>query len=814
MNREDFRRLLDRRVLVFDGAMGTMLQALAYRRPWCPDQLNLDRPDVVEQVHRQYVAAGADIVQTNTFGATRIKLALYGLGDHTAAINERAVQIARRASDGAALVAGSIGPTGQLLAPYGPLDAGDCYESFLEQAEALVTAGVDLLNVETMSDTLEARLAVLAVREVAPELPLLCSMTFDRGLRTLTGATPEVVAIMLDALAVDVVGANCGGGPPEIAAAAAWLLAESCRPILVKPNAGLPAVDQDQESTVWTLTPEELGQWAAQMATRGVAIIGGCCGTTPRHIAAVAAAVKGRSPEPRPRPERQRLRLAGAAHAVYIDGEAPVRVIGERLNPTARPELQRALAEGDWELITAEAAEQGAAGADLIDVNTGHRLRDKTEAQLMRAAVTAVQKGFGGPVVIDSRDPRALEQGLLVCRGKPVLNSTTADSESLATVLGLARRYGAAVIGLPMAAGKVPTDVEARVALAARIVDAGLAAGLPRSDILIDGLVLAASVDADATHVTLETIRRARQELRVLTVLGVSNISYGLPARDHFNAAFLALAVAAGVDLVIVNPLAAVTPGVLKAADVLAGRDPSALGYIAWARGGEGAALPASLPTRTQAEQVLTVAQLAAAIRDGHGLPARGAVRELLRQGWQPIQLIDRAIVPGLEAIGAEYEARRAFLPQLLLAAEAAQAAFAVLADHEASQPEQVRHRLGTVVLATVKGDMHDIGKNVVAMLMRSHGFEVLDLGRDVDADAIVEAVASSGAGLVALSALMTTTMPEMGVVCGALRQAGLDVPVLIGGAVVTADFAGSIGASYAPDAVSGVRLARQLISE
>jgi len=806
--------MLGRRVLVFDGAMGTMLQALAYRRPWCPDQLNLDRPEVVEQVHRQYVAAGADIVQTNTFGATRLKLALYGLGDHTAAINERAVEIARRACEGEALVAGSVGPTGQLLAPYGPLDAADCYESLLEQIRVLVTAGVDLINVETMSDSLEARLAVLAVREVAPELPLLCSMTFDRGLRTLTGATPEVVAIMLDALAVDVVGTNCGGGPVEIAEAATKLLAESCLPVLVKPNAGLPVAGQDQAGATWTLTPEELGRWSAQMAACGVSIIGGCCGTTPRHIAAVAAAVRGRSPELRLTPERQRLRLAGTADAVYVDGRSAVRIIGERLNPTARPELQRALADGDWELIASEAAAQGAAGADLIDVNTGHRLADKTEAQLMRAAVTAVQKGFGGPVVIDSRDHRALEQGLLVCRGKPVLNSTTADPESLTAVLALARRYGAAVIGLPMAGGKVPADAAARVELAARIVDAGLAAGLPRSDILIDGLVLAASVDADATHVTLETIRRVSRELEVPTVLGVSNVSYGLPARDHFNAAFLALAVAAGVDLVIANPLAAVTPGVLKAADVLAGRDPSALGYIAWARGGEGTMAPASLPTGTHAEQVLTVEELAAAIRDGHVLPARGAVREFLRQGWQPVHLIDRAIVPGLEAIGAEYEARRAFLPQLLMAAEAAQAAFTVLADHEAAQSEQTRHRLGTVVLATVKGDMHDIGKNVVAMLMRSHGFEVLDLGRDVDAGAIIDAVASSGAGLVALSALMTTTMPEMGAVCDALRQAGLSVPVLIGGAVVTAGYAESIGASYAPDAVSGVRLARQLISE
>jgi len=820
MNGSDLAALLRERVLVFDGPMGTMLSASA-RDGWCPDEANLREPDAVEAVHRAYLAAGADIIQTNTFGANELKLSLYGLDRQAAGINSAAATAARRAAASVGRpvwVAGCIGPTGRLLKPFGEWDPRSCYEAFLAQAIALAEAGVDAFNIETMSDILEAKLAVIAARTAAPELAILCSLTFEGGERTLTGTDPQSAAVLLEALGVTVIGTNCGGGPAETALANARLAAATSRPLIARPNAGLPEATPEGR-TIWTLTPPEIEPWAERYLADGAAIVGGCCGTTPEHIAVIRKVADGARPSERRAPGQACSRLSGVGSTVASGPDQPIRVAGERLNPTARPDLQQALAAGDWDFVASEALAQAAAGADLIDINVAYPVAGLSEADLMEHAVLAVQKAVGVPVSLDSTNAEALERGLSVCRGKALLNSTTADPEQLVALLGLAVRYGAAIVGLPMAGGKVPRTADARIDLARRIVTAAGESGLPPGDVYIDGLVMAASVHAKLAGVALETVRRAGQELGVCTMLGLSNVSHGLPARDHLNAAYLAMAAANGIDLVIANPAAPVLGGIMRASGVLTGRDPHAKSYIAWAAGSGVTGQPQQAEDQRRSASEASAAGLPAAlqeaVRTGDSYTARELALNMLRSGRAGLDVISASIIPGLEDIGREYEAKRAYLPQLLLAAEAAQAAFGVIEQQEQAatdaDPTRRRQKAGKVVIATVKGDMHDIGKGIVSLMLASHGFEVIDLGRDVGADAVVTSVREHRPDIVALSALMTTTMPEMGRTVDALRQAGERVPVLIGGAVVTEAYAASIGATYAADAVAGVRAAKRL---
>ncbi len=802
LERAAFRNLLAREILVFDGAVGTLLLREAGLGGQCPEWLNLHGRDSVEAVHRRYVDAGAQIIQTNTFGGNRIKLGLFGMDPCVAAVAHAGVQAARAAAAGTGtFVAGCIGPTGTLLEPFGELPAADAYAAFLEQAEALAAAGVDLLNIETMTDVLEAKLALIAARTAAPDLPVMVSETFDRGLRTLTGTDPATAAAILAAAGADVIGTNCGTGPEDAAEIIRLMHEVSDRPLIVKPNAGLPKGAGGE--TEYRLGPEEFARWAGEFVASGACVIGGCCGSTPEHLRHIAGRLRGLTPlAPAPPPDVGIL--ASASCTVAVGRGQPTRVIGERINPSRRPDLQQALRAGDWGMLAAEARAQEEAGADLVDVNVGYRVAGVSEEQLMVGAVQAVQHACSVPLSVDTRDLAAMEAALQVIRGKPLINSTTAEPGVMEAVFGLAVRYGAAVIGLPLDEGGVPEWAAERLLPVERLVTAARAAGLPLADLYIDGLTLTAGMRGTPGLETLATIRDVKERFGVATVLGVSNVSHGLPRREELNTAFLAMAQANGLDLAIVNPLPAVIAAV-RAGDVLTGRDVGALRFVGATRAGAQRG-PAGEDTQAPLEPPIALSH---AVQTGDRIAARRFAELVVAGGWPAIDVVNRLVVPALEEIGRDYEAHRAFLPQLLMAAEAAQVVFAALEGRLLA--EEGGEGRGTVLLATVRGDMHDIGKNILALLLRSHGFEVLDLGRDVPAEHIARRAAAGGVDVVGLSALMTTTMPEMGKVTDLLREVGSTIPVIVGGAVVTEDYADSIGAAYAADAVGGVRRISEL---
>ncbi len=801
MRRDDLRQLLTSRVLVSDGAMGSLLQSQgALQSGGCPEAVTLQRPEMVEAIHGQYVQAGCDLVQTNTLGANRLKLGAYGLAEQVERLNQAAVHLARRAAGSRVLVAGDIGSCGQLLHPLGPLAFEQVTEAFFQQAKALLQAEVDLFLIETMFDLHEAKAAVMAARAASSTLPIICSLTYDQDLRTLTGADPETVVTVLEALGVDVVGVNCGFGPERMGEVLERQYRISDSLLLVQPNAGLPHWRNGR--TVFTQGPEEFARFVGPLVRSGANIIGGCCGTTPEHLSLMVQFARQCTPLPRQKPNFSKL--AGVTEAIYISDHLPTQVIGERINPTARKRLAEALGRREFGVVAEEAAAQIEAGARVVDINVGTRTAGASEPELMQPAVMAAQRAVNLPLSIDTADAQTMELGLQVCRGKALLNSTTGEEDKLEQVTDLASRYGAAILGLTLDGRGIPATAEERLAIAQRIVERAVSKGIRREDVYIDGLTLTAGASQSLVPETLRTIRLVKERLGVRTALGVSNVSHGLPARAALNNAFLCMALAAGLDLPIVNPSQEGIWPLIHASDVIVGRDNRAKRYVSLA-GGQTQTQRHQPQAELTPEQRLQADLLAG---DQDRIPA--LCSQLLQQGWAALRIVNEVVIPAMEAAGERYDQRRFFLPQLLMAAEAAEATVRQLLP----QLEQTSTELlsGTVVLATVRGDIHDIGKSIVGLLLRNHGFRVIDLGKDVQSDLIVETAKREQADLIALSALMTTTMPEMGVVAAKVRSFGLSTPVLIGGAVVSSDYAASIGAHYAADATEAVRQAKHLV--
>lgn len=805
---------LGKRIVLLDGAMGTQLQARGLAPGELPETWNLTRPEDVQAIHEAYLAAGADVVTTNTFGANALKY-----GEDAAAVVRAGVEIARAAvrKAGRGLVALDLGPTGRLLRPYGDLDFADAVALYAQAAQAGRAAGADLALVETMSDAYELKAAVLAAKEAG--LPVLATVTLDETGRLLSGADVQVVAALLEGLGVMAMGMNCGLGPREMLRQMVALRAATDLPLLVQPNAGLPR--EEGGVAHYDVSPEEFAAAMAEICGAGAWMVGGCCGTTPAHIAAMAAAC--REIPPKPLPEKAGGPVVTSGSRAVDLSRTPI-VIGERINPTGKPRLKRALRSRDIGLLQQEAVQQAERGADVLDVNVG--LPDIDEEALLPAAVQAVQAVCDLPVQIDTASPAAMEAALRRCNGIPLLNSVSGKRESLEKVLPLAKKYGGVVVGLLLDEGGIPETAEGRVEIARRIVRAAEDLGIPRRNLVLDALTMTISTGSDNARVTLEALRRCKQELGVRTVLGVSNISFGLPQRETVNAAFLTMALAAGLDAAILNPMSEAMMRAFRASLALTGADAQCGRYIAFAAeeqpepGPQPA--PGTLPKLgTQPEPGKQPAQIAPAPAEGlsraveQGLKdaALACTQACLDAGEAPLRVIEGQLMPALDRVGARFEAGTLFLPQLLMSAEAAKAAFALLQAHM-SRTGGAPEKKGAVVLATVQGDIHDIGKNIVKVLLENYGFDVVDLGKDVAPETVLAAVQAQGIRLVGLSALMTTTVRSMEQTIALLRREAPDCRVMVGGAVLNEEYARRIGADfYGKDAMASVGYAQRLFS-
>ncbi len=843
------------RPFLLDGGTGTMLQARGLRPGDLPELWNLTRPDDILALHAAYLRAGASILSSNTFGANRLHFPSAASADAALPpltdIIPAAISIARRAiaeadREGSAFVALDIGPSGKLLAPLGDLAFEDAVALFAEVVRIGARAGADLILLETFNDAYETKAAVLAAKE-ASDLPVIVSNTYDRDAHLLSGTPPEAMVPLLESLRVDAIGANCGLGPDLLLPVAQRLLAAARVPILISPNAGLPQLRDGR--TTYPLDPARFTEQMMSIAALGPAILGGCCGTTPDHISALSSALSSAPPATPPAPDPTIAVATSWHHALPIGlPSAPPILIGERINPTGKPAFQAALRAGDLAPALREAVLQKDDGAQVLDVNVGVPGAD--EPALLLRLVSELQAVTELPLQIDTSDPAALAPALRIYNGKPLINSVNGKRESLEAVLPLVARYGGVLVALTLDEKGIPSDPADRLRIALRIRDAATEAGIPPSDLLFDPLAMAASADPAAPLATLESLRLLKAQ-GFKTSLGLSNISFGLPRRPLLNATFLSLAIQAGLDAAILNPHSAPILDALHAASALLRRDPSFSAYIPYAlahpaplasggAGGSPAAASSSGPLRegavaqgatggvpvpppdnhqtTKLPNHQTTQSLYSAILSGLKLPAAEAARAALDppDPVAPMDLINDTIIPALDAIGTAFEQKRAFLPQLLMAAEAAQAAFAVLQQHLLSTPSAAkRPRKYPIILATVQGDIHDIGKNILATLLRNYDYEVHDLGRDVPPADILDAVRRFHAPLVGLSALMTTTLPAMEDTIALLRRESPDTRIMVGGAVLTPDYASSIHADfYGRDAMSSVRYAESLLPQ
>ena len=791
--------------ILLDGGMGTMLQAAGLKLGARPEELNITDPALIEGIHGQYAAAGSRIVNANTFGASAHKLA--GSAYTLEQVITAGIENCKRAcAPYGALIALDVGPLGELLEPSGTLAFEDAVAEYARIVKAGEAAGADLIFFETYTDLYELKAALLAAKENT-HLPILASMSFEAGGRTFTGCTVESFAATARGLGADAVGINCSLGPKEIFPMAKRL-AEAVPgnfPVFVKPNAGLPRAD----GSGYDITPQLFALQMKPYRELHLFAAGGCCGTTPEFIKLLNGTFAGCTPG-RPA-HRMPSVLCTPVDTVTVDG---ITVVGERINPTGKKRFQQALREGDMNYVLEQAVSQAEAGAQILDVNVGAPGVD--EPVLMEQVVKALQSVTSLPLQLDSSNVEALARGLRVYNGKPIVNSTNGEPEKLAAILPLCKKYGAAIVGLAIDEKGIQPKAADRVAIARRITEAALAAGIPREDIYIDCLTLTASAQQEDVLATVQALEACKKELGVRTVLGVSNISFGLPCRAYLNTTFLTMAMYAGLDLAIMNPSSEEMMAAVYAYNVLTNRDKQSTKYIerfadrvpaSTALAQAAKAVPAA--SAAEAELTGPYAALMKAVEKGLKGDAAAHTRALLAEK-QPLEVVDEALIPALDIVGAKYEKGTLFLPQLLQAASAAQSAFEEIKTAIAQKGEGSASK-GRIVLATVKGDVHDIGKNIVRVILENYGFEVLDLGRDVPVETVVDTVREKDVHLVGLSALMTTTLKSMEETIAALHAAQLDCKIMVGGAVLTPEYAEKIGADwYAKDAKRSADIAKE----
>jgi 5-methyltetrahydrofolate--homocysteine methyltransferase len=800
MNSIDFKKLVRERVIILDGAMGTELHKRGFLNDVnSSEELNLHHPERLTAVYNDYLEAGAEVILANTFGANRLKLKDYNLEDQLERINKTGISIAREAAGRyGALVAADMSSLGSYLQPLGSISFDLAYETFAEQVRSFKGQEPDLIVIETMAEIREVKAALLAAKDNF-DGPVLVQMTFTADGTSVTGTDVLSFLSVAESMGADGVGMNCSVGPKDLVKLATLLARYTTLPISFKPNAGMPRLVNRE--TVFPGTVDEFVAACADAYAAGINLLGGCCGTTPAFIKALAQKLKGKPPAKRF--PQEKIFLSSRTKTLDLAQQKDVVFIGERINPTNRKKFQEELLAGNFATLRREAQEQVRSGAQLLDLNLG--LPNADEKALMTRAVEEIQETVDAPLCLDSSSSAVLEAGIRACAGKPIINSVNGDDEKLDRVLPLARRYGACVIGLTTDERGLPRTKDERLAIATRILAKAKEHGLPGSEIIIDYLTLSASAMAEGIPETLAAIKESKLRWpKTKTVLGVSNVSFGLPARQVLNSTFLKLARAAGLDMAICNPHEDWSIDDELARDVLLGKDKDAKAYIAkYGSVPKKAAAARETAHRTAEERLRT------AVVDGNREEIDAIVQEVLAGGRGPLEVANDILLVALNEVGEKFNKKEFFLPQVIRAAEAAQIAFARI---KPLLKKEAGFTTGKIVLATVKGDVHDIGKNIVAAVLESHGWEVIDLGKNIDSETIVAAAQKEGCTLIGLSALMTTTMLEMEKVVQERNRKGLKIKILIGGAPVTSRFANEIGADgYAKDAVAAAQLAREL---
>ena len=800
MNRKEFLDYLKENIMILDGATGTELQKRGMPKGVCPEKWVIENPEVIIDVQREYVNAGSNAVYTCTFGANRMKLEAFGLQDKVVEMNAELARLSKKAVGDKAFVAGDLAPTGKFIKPFGDMDFETCVEVYKEQVKGLLEGGVDFFVIETMMDIQEARAALIAVKESC-DLPVCVSMTFEESGKTLMGTDPLTALITLQSLGADAVGCNCSTGPKDMLKIIKTMKPYALVPLLAKPNAGLPKLVDGK--TVFDMGVEEYGTYVEELVKSGVNLLGGCCGTSPLYIAEIKKNLNGLKPL-KIEPEKVSA-ITSARSTVFLGANHPTVVVGERINPTGKKKLQEELKEGKTSLVTDLALEQVEKGAKVLDVNVGMPGIDEKET--MVKIVELLVSMVSTPLCLDSSSPEVLEAALRIYPGRALINSISAEKVKLEKLLPIAAKYGAMFILLPLSDEGVPSTAEERYTIINQVYERAKNYGYEKKDIVVDGLVMTVASDQKAALETLKVIDWSTNTFGCNTILGLSNVSFGLPERSWVNSAFLAMAMGKGLTMAILNPSSDTLMSIKMAGDVLTGKDKNSLKYIEYFGG---STKEQTVQTK-KAEQSVTE-KIYGAVVGGDKENIKLHIEAALKEGLEASYIVDNCLIPAINHVGELYDKKEYFLPQLIQSAETMKEAFGLVEPllKKDGTAEKAKAR---IVIATVKGDIHDIGKNIVALMLRNYGFEVYDLGKDVSAEEIINAAKEKKAEIIGLSALMTTTMMEMKTVIELAKKEGLTAKFMVGGAVVTESFAKEIGADgYSEDAYSAVKLANKLL--
>ncbi len=791
------KNLLTRKIIILDGATGTELQKKGMPAGVCPELWCLKNQNIIKEIHTSYLQAGAQIIYTCTFGANRFKLNQYGSIDNIRQINRQLARMAKQTAGNKALVAGDIGPTGLFIEPFGQLSFAEAVNAFREQALGLIEGGCNLIVIETMIDIQEARAALLAVKEIK-DIFTIASMTYEKDGHTLNGTDPVSALITLQSLGADAVGCNCSTGPEKMVEFIAAMKPYATVPLIAKPNAGVPRLEEGK--TIFDMDAGAFAAFGRKLAAAGANMLGGCCGTTPAHIkklAQITAHIKPKAPR-----RKSIAALSSARGFLHIGENHPLLIVGERINPTGKKLFQQELLEGKTSILRRMAVDQEKQGANLLDVNVGQPGIDEIET--IKTAIGLLTTVSKLPLVIDSARIETIEAALRIYPGRMLINSISGEKEKIKRLLPLAAKYGAMFILLPLTDGEIPSTAKKRQGIIRHVFQTAKKYGFTKDDFVVDGLVMAIASDTQAAKETLNTIRWCKESFKCKTILGLSNVSFGMPGRPWLNAGFLAMAQLCGLTLAIANPASTEIMNVTKAGDVLTAKEKSTQGFI------DHFSAQAGVDSSAAAKMMLTPQEkIAGAIMEGDRENIVPLIKSALSSGNSALELVDKVMIPAIVKVGDLYETKVYFLPQLMAAAEAMKKALNYL---EPQLKKAATGDKGKIILATVKGDIHDIGKNIVALLLRNYGYSVLDLGKDVAAETIIAAAQKENPNVIGLSALMTTTMVNMKEVITLARKRGVKEDFLIGGAVVTETYARSIGASFAKDGVEAVKVVEKLI--